>query len=405
MSKDVHNNVVRLRRVMDSIQSASPERISDREKELLWNFYYYCYSTNLSATRVLRYMMTLWKLTEFKDREFEKMDKMDIQKIVSEVNRKQYSAHTKKDYRIAIKKFYQWLEGDPTTKEYPDKVKWIRTTLEHNGKRLPEEILTGDDIRNMIRHAGSLRDKAFISMLYESGCRIAELLNLKWKHIDFSPGKGVKIRVEGKTGTRRLLFVSSEPHIRAWKANYPRKLNGNGWIWVSLDRNRKNGSFGQPLKYGAVRMMLKRIAEIAGVENDVNPHSFRHARATHLASYLTEAQMCEFFGWGQGSKQPSTYVHLSGRDLDTAIKKLYGLEEEEKVDKFNVKDCPECGHANGPEKEVCENCAHEFGKGMEDRIMDIIKNDPEKWALSSSKPWRSRRSRPLNPEAFKGKLQ
>lgn len=379
MSRNIYGNDERLRRVMDSIQSASPERISERDKKLLWDFYYYCYSTNLTTTRVLRYMITLWKLTEFKDGDFEQMGKMDIQKLVSEINRKHYSPHTKKDYRIALKKFYQWLEGDPTTKEYPDKVKWIKTTLEHNGKKLPEEILTKDDVREMIKYAGNLRNKAFISILYESGCRIGELLSLKWKHMDFSLSKGVKMRVDGKTGTRRLLLVSSEPHIKEWRANYPGKLNGNGWMWISLDRNAKNGSFGQPLNYGSVRMMLKRVAENAGVEKDVNPHSFRHARATHLASHLTEAQMCEFFGWEQGSKQPSTYVHLSGRDLDTAIKKLYGLEEEKKVDNFDIKYCPGCGHENGPEKEVCEKCGHEFGKGMEDKIMDIIKNDPEKW--------------------------
>lgn len=39
-------------------------------------------------------------------------------------------------------------------------------------------------------------------------------------------------------------------------------------------------------------------------EKPVNPHHFRHSRATYLANYLTEAQMCEWFGWVHGSRVP-----------------------------------------------------------------------------------------------------
>ncbi|WP_240792460.1 hypothetical protein [Salarchaeum sp. JOR-1] len=54
------------------------------------------------------------------------------------------------------------------------------------------------------------------------------------------------------------------------------------------------------------------------LEKPVNPHHFRHSRATYLANYLTEAQMCEWFGWARGSRVPGRYVHLSGRDIDHA---------------------------------------------------------------------------------------
>lgn len=57
----------------------------------------------------------------------------------------------------------------------------------------------------------------------------------------------------------------------------------------------------------------------------MNPHAFRPASATHLANILTEAQMKEFIGWIQDSDMASVYVHLSGRDVDRAILKLYGM--------------------------------------------------------------------------------
>ena len=76
-------------------------------------------------------------------------------------------------------------------------------------------------------------------------------------------------------------------------------------------------------------MMLKSVAQNAGIDKPINPHHFRHSRATDLAKKLTEAQLCQYMGWIQSSKEAATYVHLSGRDMDKAILTLHGLAEEE----------------------------------------------------------------------------
>lgn len=222
MSADIHENKKRLQKTMENIEEASPKRISNSDKELLRDFYNYCYSTNLSDTRVYRYMITLWKITEWKSKDFDQMGRGKIQNLVSKINQKEYSPHTKKDYRITLKKFFQWLDGDPDTKEYPDKVKWIKTTLEYNGKKLPEEILNKEEVKRLIRTANNTRDKAFISTLYESGCRIGELLPIKWKHLDFTPEEGVKLTVNGKTGYRKILLVSSKSYCLNGKPVFQR---------------------------------------------------------------------------------------------------------------------------------------------------------------------------------------
>ena len=68
--------------------------------------------------------------------------------------------------------------------------------------------------------------------------------------------------------------------------------------------------------------ILEKPWEGAGIEKPVDPHHFRHSRATYLANYLTEAQMCEWFGWVRGSRVPGRYVHLSSRDIDRACKTM-----------------------------------------------------------------------------------
>ena len=49
--------------------------------------------------------------------------------------------------------------------------------------KLPDDILTQEEIRSLISAARTDRDRAFISMLYESGCRIGELLNLHIRQV------------------------------------------------------------------------------------------------------------------------------------------------------------------------------------------------------------------------------
>lgn len=60
--------------------------------------------------------------------------------------------------------------------------------------------------------------------------------------------------------------------------------------------------------------ILGATMERAGIDKPSNPHHYRHSRASYLVTEMTEAKLCEWFGWVQGSNVPAKYVHLSGRD-------------------------------------------------------------------------------------------
>jgi site-specific recombinase XerD len=348
---DVHHRKRRLKLVVCRLKTS--KSISEKNKELILRFKDECFSNGLSVDRVTFYMNRLTKVAEWLGKDFPKADKEDIKNLVRRIEQSEdYTAWTKKDYKVAIKRFYKWLEGDGET--YPDKVRWIKTTLSRNNKKLPEDLLSKEDIKNLVSNAQHVRDKAMIMVLYESGCRIGELLNMKLKDVEFNR-YGVKITVNGKTGSRRILLISSVPHLSNWIENHPRREQRESPLWVSIGST----NYGKRLDYQAVRKRLKEIAERAGIKKAINPHSFRHSRATHLAKELTEAQMCQYFGWIQGSKMPATYVHLSGRDLDNAILKLHGKlpeEEEENERELSTKECPRCDHENSSEMRFCGRC-------------------------------------------------
>jgi hypothetical protein len=66
--------------------------------------------------------------------------------------------------------------------------------------------------------------------------------------------------------------------------------------------------------------------------------------------------MKEFFGWTMDSDMASVYVHISGRDTDEAILRMYGkLGENEKreYEQPKTQPCQICGHENSPEADFC----------------------------------------------------
>lgn len=112
-----------------------------------------------------------------------------------------------------------------------------------------------------------------------------------------------------------------------------------------------------------------------GIKKRVHPHLFRHSTATKMANHFTEAQMNQYFGWVQGSKMPSTYVHLSGRDLDGAILELNGLKDNKKENekKTTIKKCPRCSELNPLTGKFCQRCGTPLDSIMVMKVEEKMK--------------------------------
>jgi len=319
-------------------------------RKAIIDFSDFCFSEGLSPPRVLKYLCILSNIAKWLPKEFVKVTRADIEKLVNRIERSGYAEWTKHDYRVALKKFFRWLRHSDDT--YPPEVKWLRTTMRKNRTKLPDDLLTQQEVQAMITAATTARDKALIASLYKSGCRISELLNLKVKQIQ-QHTHGFQITVKGRKGPRRLLLIASAPYLTTWLNQHPRHEDPLAPLWITGDYHAER------IGYTRVFTILKTVAKRASIHKAVNPHNFRHSRATHLAKHLTEAQMNQFMGWVQGSDMPSTYVHLSGRDVDNALLKLNDIPVPEKEDSdkaFSPKNCPRCGLRNPPANKFCSRC-------------------------------------------------
>jgi ribosomal protein L40E len=246
---------------------------------------------------------------------------------------------------------------------------------------LPEEILTEEEIKRIAEAAFTIRDKAFVLALYESGARIGEFLPLKLKHVSFDK-YGAILRVTGKTGDRRIRLVASALPLQRWIEEHPDKDNPEAFLWCkipSYDNNPKR-SAKRHLSYGFISRLLRELAEKAGVKKKVNPHAFRHARATFMARHLKEPEMREFFGWGKDSEMPSIYVHLSGRDVDSSVLAVYGIKEakEDQEPVLKVVTCQRCHEPNDPASRFCRRCGlplkdAQAADKLEEVVFDLLR--------------------------------
>lgn len=390
MSYDAYDYKDRLEKVIKQIRN--DPSISERNKQEIIKFKDNCFVEKISTGRIAKYMYDLKTLSNWLGKDFEDANKDDIRTLVGKIEQKTYykkrlgkeipyKESTKRDFRITLRKFYKWLRD---TEDFPEEVKWIKSTG-RRGKRieLPEDMLSEEDIKKLLNFADNPRDKAFISIIYESGCRIGEMLFLRIKHVKFDK-YGAQLLVDGKTGFRRVRIIASVPFLMEWLNKHPKKEEPESPLWITRNYTQIN--------YAAIRKRLKVIAKKAGIKKRMNPHNFRHSRATYLANHLTEAQMKEFFGWVQASDMAAIYVHLSGRDVDGALLKVYGLEDKEEKEEtqLNPKTCPRCQEINQFSNKFCNKCGmildeklrnekiqQDIGRKQADKILDNMMEDPE----------------------------
>jgi integrase len=274
----------------------------------------------------------------------------------------------------------------------------------------PSDILTPDEVNLLINAALTLRDRALFGLLYETGCRISEALALNWSDVTYEPAADgrpetfvVWFRTMKITGSEHQGFViDTAPVFKAWTEGRPNDAKA---VFCTIG---KGGTYGRLGSNGAWRRVT-RAAVRAGIAKSVHPHSFRHARATHLlASGWTEARVKALLGWSPGSRMLDRYSHLTGGDVKRALLQSKGFKvpdqeaptftyRPEAVPASPVKAlagalphagrpfdvlCPRCQEPNPTHATYCLRCGGALGTaGIEDAAqldrLAALLEDPE----------------------------
>ena len=153
------------------------------------------------------------------------------------------------------------------------------------------------------------------------------------------------------TLTRHIRSFMSAEYLKIWKADYPGTPDGSALVFV----NEK----GQPFLYATVAKRIQRVVQRAGITKHVTPHLFRHSRITQMIKDGVSESVIKMMMWGSvNTTMFKTYAHLTGKDIDSELARVYGIEKTEEPKKPQVapQQCPHCKHINPPTTTWCYGC-------------------------------------------------
>ena len=181
---------------------------------------------------------------------------------------------------ISIRSYFTYLAkehkfNNPSSNFKPPKI----------GKRLPK-ALTIDQVMSMLNIAGtdliSSRDKALVELLYATGARVSELINLNTLDIstvDTEAGTTTTVKLKGKGGKERVVPIGS--YAVAAVNDYLVRSRPT-LLKVSTQKALFLNQRGGRLSRQSAWNLVAKAAERAGLSDQVTPHSMRHSFATHL---------------------------------------------------------------------------------------------------------------------------
>jgi integrase len=210
-------------------------------------------------------------------------------------------------------------------------MKWLNKELKFDyvlqstvNRRLPS-VLTVEEVVRMMNHSKNPRDRAIISLLFDTGMRPSELLNLRIEDIIFEE-QGMIVNIDGKTGQRKIMVVNtvhSQESVKEWLKYHEYKDNPYSPLFYNLDKR-----INERIRVESLNKIVKDLGKKIG--KNVKTYSLRHSSATYLSQLLTEQQLKIYFGWTMGSSMVQTYVHLSCKDLSKTVQELNKKPVEKK---------------------------------------------------------------------------
>ena len=378
--------------------------ISQESREKIREFIDDLTFAGLSDGRKYAYIIRLRKFAVILGDRFLNPDKKDIKMAISSIMNSKVkwggtgehrpSENAIQSYYVTLKKFYKWLLGNGKT--YPECVEWIKFNSHPSHEIKPESLVTREEEIKLVNGCRNSRDRALISLLYDSGCRISELLTMKIRDLKFDD-YGCIISVTGKTGFREVRIIgNSIYYLKEYLNDHPLK-DPDSWLFLMKENER--------MGYDEVRSMILKAKRRSGITRRIYPHLFRHTRATILASKVTEAPLESQMGWVHGSRQTRTYIHLSMRDQDNAILKAYGIKvDEAKIIEPMPKKCPRCNTLNPEDAKYCHNCWLPFDEKLALEYENREKEIEATIEKSETIPGIAKKMIEAAPESFKAKL-
>jgi integrase/recombinase XerD len=219
------------------------------------------------------------------------------------------SPRTLSRYLSAYRQFYRWLLRERQIKSDPvaliESPKLGRGLPKALSEQQVETLLAAPDCETPL----GLRDRAMLELMYATGIRVTELVELKLTNVNLNQGV---IRVMGKGQKERLVPIGDEAHdsMNAWLTGGRPALMKGAQANNVFVTNRKAGMSRQAFWY-----MVKRYALSSGIPAKISPHMLRHSFATHLLNHGADLRVVQLLLGHSDLSTTQIYTHIAREGL------------------------------------------------------------------------------------------
>ena len=259
------------------------------------------------------YQLYQWNISKNKKRmtEIKKSDTSQYISYLFSQNLKSSSVNRKIS---SLKTFFNFLLKKKLIKANP----FAEQIMPKKPISLPKSISEDDVVKLLgapkVDTVIGLRDRAMLELLYASGVRISELVNIKYSDLDLERNI---MKVFGKGSKERLV---------------PFGEDASQWISAYIDQRKKNKELasikyiflnnrGSKISRHAFWHRLKEYCLEIGLKNDISPHTLRHAFATHLLNRGADLRSVQVLLGHSDLSTTQIYTHIAKQRLSELVKK------------------------------------------------------------------------------------
>lgn len=260
----------------------------------------YAYSTAKTYTSMFEGFINYYKTKDFNS-----LDENDIRNYLEYLVSKNKSNSYINQAVNSIKFYYEIVLGMPN--------RFYSVERPRKERKLPVVISTLD-VKNMIDVTKNMKHKCIISLLYSSGLRRNELLNLKLSDID---SKRMIIKVNQGKGNKDRLTIFSAILLRDLRIYY-KEYKPKVYLFEGVKEEQYSGE--------SVLKIVKKAAYKASIKVNVTPHTLRHSFATHLLEAGTDLRYIQSVLGHSSTKTTEIYTHVatnSIKDIKSPLDALY----------------------------------------------------------------------------------
>jgi len=280
-----------------------------------------------SAHTAENYSLYLERFVEFSDN-------VAVDKITTELVRKyrlwlnryknsnddELATITQSYHLIALRGFLNYLSKRDIPSLSPEKIELPKVS------RRQVTFLHYDEVEMLIEQIDSstptgLRDRAIIELLFSSGLRVSELVNLNRDHINTTRRE---FMVRGKGQKDRPIFISkvAADYIEEYLDTRTDSLQP---LFVSYSRNNQVSNDGdyRRLTSRSIQRIINKYVKMAGITKHVSPHTLRHSFATDLLMNGADIRSVQAMLGHSNISTTQVYTHVTDQHLKEVYEKFH----------------------------------------------------------------------------------